>query len=193
MEKDIKTIKISRKMLIKNERSVFSRFCLPMLTFISFVWLNLYSTLTEINVVNLDYELFGSVDTYVFLSVLLAGLFDYLIFELLFFIYRLFLGFSIYSFMIPKNVMIDKFRIWYILRNVVLGIIFNLRFFFPYISTYLCVFELILNFGFIICLYFALAKNYVEPLVAQFVFKTLVIPVILYEVYVVIKLMVGVL
>lgn len=95
--------------------------------------------------------------------------------------------------MIPKFVLIDKFRLWYLFRNILLGVIFNLRFFFPYIGTYLCVFELIFNFVFIICLYFDLSKNYVESLVGQFVFKSLAVPVILYEIYTVIVMMVGVL
>ena len=87
----------------------------------------------------------------------------------------------------------DKFRKWYIYRNIVLGLVFNLRFFVPFISVYLCIFELIMNFGFIIGLYFDLKKDYVEPLVAQYVFRTLALPIILYEAYTIITLMVGVL
>ena len=92
-----------------------------------------------------------------------------------------------------KNVLLNKFRIWYLVRNLILGTIFNLRFLFPYISAYLCIMEVILNFAFIIGLYFDLKKKYIEPLVGQFVFKTLALPVVLYEIYQVIVLMVGVL
>lgn len=188
------TININQRLLMQNQRSIFSKFGLPILLMLSFVWLNLYTDLADLNSLTFTGgQNYVNLSSYLIFSVLIAGIFDYLIFELLFFIYRLFIGFSIYSFMIPKNIMLDKFRFWYIVRNIFLGFLFNIRFFLPYVSTYLCVFELIFNFGFIILLYFDLSKNYVEPLIGQFVFKTLAVPVILYEVYVVIRLVVGVL
>ena len=193
MQNNIKTININQRMFQRNQRSAFSRWGLPLLVLISFIWLNLYSTLTQANGLLVDHSMFVSATSYIVTIILFSGVIEYLLFELLFFVYRLFIGFSIYSFLIPKNVMLDKFRLWYIFRNILLGIVFNLRFFIPYISVYLCVFELIFNFAFIIGLYFALSKNYIEPLVGQFVFKTLSIPVFIYEIYIVIKLMVGVL
>ena len=147
--------------------------------------------MAKANTVHVNSDLYGSHITYMIFSVLFAGIFDYLIFEILFFLYRFCLGFSIYSFMIPKFALKDKFRFWYLIRNVVLGFLFNLRFFFPYIETYLCVFELVANFMLIICLYFDLSREYVEPLVGQFVFKTLAVPVVLYETYSLIMLVVG--
>jgi len=181
------------QLLYKNQRSAFSRIVLPILVLLSFVWLNLYSTLTGLNSVSLDIGVYGSLATYLGVSVFFAGLLDYIVFEILFFIYRLVLGFSIYSFMIPKNVLLDKFRIWYLVRNLLLGVIFNLRFLYPFFGTYICIFELILNMLLVIVLYFDLSKNYVEPLVGQFVFKTLAWPVFIYEIYIVIRLMAGVL
>ena len=128
-----------------------------------------------------------------FINVLIKGLVDYLVFELVFFLYRFVIGFSIYSFMIPKQVLKDKFRLWYVIRNLALGFLYNLRFAFPYFGTYLCIFELVFNFAFIIGMFFDLKRNYVEPLVGQFVFKTLAVPVVAYEIYKMIMLMVAVL
>jgi len=182
-----------KKMIIPERRSLFSRVCLPMLLFVSFVWLNLYASLSDFNGALFLNEGYSSPLSYMITSVLILSLSQYILFEILFFIYRLFIGFSIYSFMIPKNALLDRFRIWYIVRNLILGFVFNIRFFFPYISTYLSVVEIIMNFAFVIVLYFDLKKDYVEPLVGQYVFKTLVFPVILYEIYIVITQVVNVL
>lgn len=181
------------QLIVNNRGSFFSRFGLPLLLILSFAWLNLYSFLVESNDVFGGYMQYGSITTYLFVTVAFLALVEYLIFELLFFIYRVFLSFSIYSFMIPKSILINKFRMWFCVRNVVLGFVFNLRFFFPYINAYLCVFELIMNFAFIMALYLDLKREHIEPLVGQYVFRTLVLPVVLYEIYVMITLMVGVL
>lgn len=183
---------INERLIFAKQRGIFGRI-LPVLLFISFLWLNFYDTATEINNFSISFSGVENIGLNIGFYVLLYGLIDYVIFEFLFFIYRFCLGFSIYSFMIPKYVLIDKFRLWYLIRNVVLGLLFNLRFFFPFVGTYLCVVELICNFVLIICLYYDLQKEYIEPLVGQFVFKTLALPVVLYEVYQVIVLMVGVL
>lgn len=165
---------------------------LPVFLLLSFVWLNFYTTMTGVN----SFHFFGDLRQltfFLFAEVLIKGIFDYIIFEILFFIYRFCLGFSIYSFMIPKDVLKNKFRFWYIIRNIVLGFIFNIKFFFPYFGTYTCIFEMLMNMVLVVCLYFDLSKEYVEPLVGQFVFKTLTVPVVVYEIYVMITLMWGVL
>ena len=177
----------------KNDRSFFSKICLPVILLVSFAWLNLYSSLSEANNIFRPDDTYSSIASYLFTSALIFAVVDYLVFELYFFVYRLFLGFSVYSLLIPKNVLIDKFRIWYIVRNIVLGVVFNLRFFFPYIGTYLIIFEIAADFAFIILLFVDLKKDYIEPLVSQFVFRTLVMPIILYEIYLVITYVVGVL
>lgn len=186
-------LNVKNKIVLDNQRSFFSRFGLPVLLFISFVWLDLYAKLGGLNSVFYPYKEYGSLSSYLILSVLIYSVADYVIFELCFMLYRLFLSFSIYSFMIPKIVLLDNFRKCYIFRNIILGVVFNLRFLFPYINTYLCVVELIGNFLFIFCLFLSLKKKYVEPLVAHYVFKTLTIPVVLYEAYILVTLMVGVL
>ena len=186
------SIRTKERVVFAGQRSFFS-LILPVLLFISFVWLNFYDTTAELNILSVNFAGMDNLALNIGLSVFVSGLIDYVIFEFLFFIYRFCLGFSIYSFMIPKFVIMDKFRLWYVVRNILLGLIFNVRFFFPFIGTYLCAIELVCNFVLIICLYYSLQKEYVEPLVGQFVFKTLAVPVVLYEIYQVIVLMVGVL
>lgn len=166
---------------------------LPIVLLLSFIWLNFYTTMTDINSSVIFVRPKSPLALFLMGDVLLKGVFDYLVFELLFFVYRFCLGFSIYSFMIPKQVLKNKFRFWYIIRNLILGLIFNLRFFFPYFSTFSCIFEMMMNMLLVICLYFDLSREYVEPLVGQFVFKTLAVPVLVYESVKMVCLMWGVL
>lgn len=166
---------------------------LPVFLLLSFIWLNLYTTMTDINTAVHYFFPTDSLSFYLFGNVLLKGIFDYLVFEMLFFVYRFCLGFSIYSFMIPKDVLKNKFRFWYIIRNLILGFIFNIRFFFPYFATYACIFEMLFNMLLVVVLYFDLSKEYVEPLVGQFVFKTLAYPVFIYEIVEMVFLAWGVL
>lgn len=166
---------------------------LPVFLLLSFIWLNLYTTMTDINTAVHYFFPTDSLSFYLFGNVLLKGIFDYLIFEMLFFVYRFCLGFSIYSFMIPKDVLKNKFRFWYIIRNLILGFILNIRFFFPYFATYACIFEMLFNMLLVVVLYFDLSKEYVEPLVGQFVFKTLAYPVFIYEIVEMVFLAWGVL
>ena len=175
----------------KEERNMFSKLFLPVLLFLSFLWLNFYSTIAEMTDV---FNVIEVVDELAFIfSVVIMALVEYLVFELFFYVYRLFIGFSIYSLMLPKYVLIDKFRKWYIVRNLILGLIFNIRVFAPYISLYLGAVEILFNFAMIFALYFDLKKQHVEPLVGQYVFRTLTIPIILYEAYILITQVVGVL
>lgn len=168
------------------QRSILSRL-LPLLVLLSFIWLNLYDNIHSFPI----YSALGESGMGIFVIVI-DGVIAYLVFELLFYIYRLCIGFSIYSFLIPKRVLIDSFRLWYLIRNIALGFIFNIRFFAPYFATYLCVFEVLLDFLFIFGLYWQLSRSYVDALVGQFVFRSLTIPIILYSVYQVLSLVLGV-
>ncbi len=179
-----KTINLSHKKY--DTKSILSSL-LPAFVFLSFIWLNLYSSLASSSVLN-----FLPSKRNMFLTILLSGAFAYLFFELLFLVYRLFIGFSIYSFMIPKRALLDSFRVGFFLRNLVLGLIYNLRFAYPFLSTYLCVFDLLFNFLCFMFVYLYLSKSYVEPLVGQFVFKTLSVPIFIYEIASVLMLVAGV-
>ena len=132
---------------------------LPILLLLSFVWLNLYTGISGISLISVSSLDVSETWVYVALSLLFSGGISYLVFELLFFVYRFLLGFSIYSFMIPKQVFQNRFRLWFILRNVLLGVLYNLCFFFPYIAIYISVFDMILTMLVVICLYFNLTEK----------------------------------
>lgn len=164
---------------------------LPLFLYISFVWLNVYKAIAQIDRLS-PIKIISNSSSYSVLYILISAIFSYVIFELLFLAYRMIIGFSIYSYTVPKQVLANKFRFWFILRNIVLGLVLNLRFFFPYINLYLLIFEIAIDLLFVICLYFSVAKKYVDPLIGHFVFRAISLPFILYEVYNVISFVVRV-
>ena len=188
MQKNYKAISIEQFM---PKRSLFSRL-LPFLVCLSFMWLNFYQYIINGNSLGIAIDGVSPLAILVS-SVVLNGIISYVIFEILLFIYKFFVGFSVYAFLIPVRVFNDKFRMWFLFRNLIAGVIYNLRIFVPYISAYLCIIDLIFNMIFILVLFADIAKKHVEPLVRQFVFRIMVTPIFIYEFIVVIRLVVGVL
>ena len=171
---------ISANYALENDREKRLRKFLPFLLLLSFIWLYLYESLNGITQISV------SSDISVSISVLLSFLFScgiaYLSFEIMFFVYRFILAFSIYTYVVPKQVFQNRFRLWFVVRNVLLGIVFNLCFIFPYISQYLVVIEILFNFLFIICFFFSISTKYVDPLIRHFLFRIVVLWVLIYEV-----------
>ena len=159
----------------------FLKKLLPVLLFLSFVWLNLYTELAQAVAISVNYSTGSYSLTYVILELLFLSAISYLVFELVFFVYKFLIRFSIYTFMIPRQVLQNRFRLWMIVRNVLLGIIFNLRFFYPYIAIYLSIFDVLFTMLFAVCVYFNLAKKYVDPLVGHFLFRALSVWIAIYE------------
>ena len=190
MAQKIKTVKLNLRK--QEKRSAFSK-VLPFLVYLSFIWLNLYYLLAMSNPFNFNIFENTTRQSYVFFTFIVEGSLAYLIFEFLFFLYKFALNFSIYSFVVPRQVLNDRFRLWFMIRNIILGLIFNLRFFFSFISLYLVVFETLVNVIIIVCLYFDIKRKHVDEIIAQYVFKALAIPFILYQAYTVIAMVVGVL
>ena len=154
---------------------------LPFLLFLSFVWVNIYSGIMNVDSISVGASGLMTSWSYVIFSILFIAGVDYIVFELLFYVYRFLMGFSIYSFMIPKQIFINKFRLWFLIRNVLMGFVFNLRFLFPFISVYLIVVEVLFTMLSIICLYFDIARKYVDVLVGHLYFRAISICIIIYE------------
>ena len=76
---------------IHGKKSILSSI-LPLLVFLSFIWLNLYTSVASVTEIAL---LQG--DTYLVFGIILKGVLDYFVFEILFYIYRFLIGFSIAS------------------------------------------------------------------------------------------------
>ncbi len=151
---------------------------------ISFVWLSIYPasiTLTE----SFNYG-FGNILTKGNLAILIASVMieaiaSWIGFELLFWIYRWFLSFKIYSFIVPMDSLKAETRLYFIYRNLFLGVIYNLCFIMPYLFAYRIFFDLLLTL--IVLIFYAkhLNSNYSETIVGHFVFKNFCYPIFFYE------------
>lgn len=152
--------------------------------FLSFCWLSIYPiTLGMIS--EFTYG-FGNLLSSSNIAVIVASiLFDALIswvgFELLFWFYRWILSFKIYSFIVPMESLRAETRLYFIFRNVILGLIYNLCFLFPYLYSYSAFFDLLVTM--IVMLFYAKHLNsvYAETIVGHFVFKNFCYPIFVYE------------
>lgn len=183
------------------------------LLLLSFIWISIYPVVSS----NSSFGLFSSAtqiyDTQTFFrnevgnflntssvafsmlitNVLVEALISWLLFEFIFFIYRWFLTSKIYSFVIPKNVLKNESRMFFSIKNLIFGVLVNLSFWFPYLYEYAECFNIVLVVALLLVFAVKIQKNYSEPLIAHFVFKTYCYPVIAYECIVLLFAVFGVL
>ena len=153
---------------------------LPLVFFLSCVWVSLFDTVT---LTNTDFLLGAKGDyfTSLLMEVIIAGAFIWLVFELLLFIYRFSLGFSIYTFIVPSFAIKDNIKWCIVLRNLISGCLYFLCFFSPEIYPLISIIDVVVLFlAFVVFAFFNM-KRYVDPVVAPFAFKGLVLPFIIYE------------
>lgn len=165
--------------------------------YLSFVWVGIFPVISSLssgfflsygNLFNLSSLIFSSG----IINVLVSALVSWIGFELIFMVYRFILSFKIYSFILPIDKLKSELRTFFIFRNLILGIIFNICFIFPYLYALSRLFELIVTTIIFILFSLHINKTYSESIVGHFVFKSFVSPLILYEVAVVIINFLGV-
>ena len=154
------------------------------LLLLSFVWLEFYpSTLSFIYSFEEGYgNMFSSGNIpAVISSVLVSALISWAGFEILFWIYRFVLSYKIYSFIVPMDSLKAETRLYFLFRNVVLGLVCNLCFLFPYLYIYEPFFDLLITM--IVLVFYAKHLNsvYAESIVGHFVFKNFCYPIFIYE------------
>ncbi len=155
------------------------------LLFLSFVWLELYpSSLSLVYSFEFGYgDIFASLNlTSVFGAVLANALISWAGFEILFWLYRFVLSHKIYSFIVPMDSLRAETRLYFIFRNVLLGLVCNLCFLFPYLYIFEPFFDLVITM--IVLIFYAKHLNavYAETIVGHFVFKNFCYPIFIYEV-----------
>lgn len=156
------------------------------LLYLSFVWLTFFSSVNSF-ISNLYFDfgkLFVSTDqlfSTIYL-VLIYALLELAVFEILFWIYRNILSCRIYTFVVPDDKMKVEFRLYFILRNVILGVITNLCFLYPFLYNAYDFFKIFVTLLIIILFAFNIQKKYSEPIIAHFVFRNFYKPVLLYEI-----------
>lgn len=156
------------------------------LLFLSFIWLELYPTSLSL-VFSFEMglgDVFSKLNiSAVFGSVIVNALISWAGFELLFWIYRHVLSYKIYSFIVPMDSLKAETRLYFIFRNIILGLVCNLCFLFPFIYIYEPLFDLIITL--VVMVFYAKHLNsvYAETIVGHFVFKNFCYPIFIYEVF----------
>lgn len=156
------------------------------LLYLSFVWISFYPAATSLtgsfmfgfgNLLDAKNSNFSLAIAMVISDATLS----WLMFELLFYIYRYVLTFKIYTFIVPLNSLKIESRIFFIYRNIFYGIFLNLCFLFPYFYAFASFVNLTITMITLIAFSKSLVKNYSEPIIAHFVFKNFCYPIFVYE------------
>lgn len=156
------------------------------LLLLSFVWLELYPTsLSLVYSLETGYgDIFSNLNmASIFGSVVINALISWAGFELLFWIYRYVLSYKIYSFIVPMDSLKAETRLYFIFRNVILGLVCNLCFLFPFLYIFEPLFDLLITLIVMIFYVKHLNNVYAETIVGHFVFKNFCYPIFIYEVF----------
>ncbi|MBQ7578984.1 MAG: hypothetical protein IJT25_00410 [Clostridia bacterium] len=150
---------------------------LPFVFVLSFMWLNLFSEILIFNNIVVSTNILVTFILELFISGAVSCVFCVIIFWL----YRIVLNFSIYSLIVPSMAIKDNLKWYFIIRNVIMGALYLLCFYLPYIYNYLVIADIIITF--VVFLLFAkrCAKLYADEVVSPFVFRALMMPLIIYE------------
>lgn len=164
-----------------------------LLLYVSFVWVSLYPA-TGLLAQNFYFGYGNMLDfsSPNFLSVVVMILSNALIywvsFEIIFYFYRWFLGFKIYSFIVPVEKLKAESRGYFIYRNIFYGIFLNLCFLFPFLHQFAPLVDLVITLIVLIVYAKHLNDVYAEPVIGHFVFKSFAYPVFIYEALMVISM-----
>lgn len=187
---------MTNNIMLGQQTQVKHAWVYKLLLFISFVWISIYPA-TSMVTSNFYFGFGGLFDSAsrssVVIMVLAEALSYWIVFEIIFFLYRWVLGFKIYSFIVPANKLKIETRAFFTYRNVFYGIFVNLCFLFPYLHSYALFFDLVITFIVLIAYANHLNKTYAEPIIGHFVFKCFSYPVFIYEALTIISSIVEVL
>lgn len=152
--------------------------------FLSCVWLEFYpSTLSFMYSFEYGFgNMFSNANLMTVIeNVIFEALISWAAFEIVFWFYRWILSFKIYSFIVPMDSFKAESRLYFIIRNVILGLIYNLCFIMPYLYSFSVFFDLLITM--IVMIFYAKHLNvvYAESIVGHFVFKNFCYPIIFYE------------
>ena len=125
------------------------------LLFVSFLWVALYPATNMIvssfefgygNLLNFS----GENSSFVVMMILSEALYMFISFEIVFYLYRYFLTFKIYTFIVPTENLKVESRVFFIYRNLVFGLVSNLCFLFPFLFKFLPFFDLVITLIFLL-------------------------------------------
>ncbi len=120
--------------------------------------------------------------SFIVLNIVVDALVAWLVFELLFYLYRYVLSYNIYSFILPNNKFKNEGRLFFIYRNIIYAVFVNLCFFIPYLYMWLPLISIVVSFSMVLLFALHINKAYAEPIIGHFVFKSFVYPVFVFEI-----------
>ena len=163
----------------RRERNSVLRKLLPFLLVLSFMWVGLFENYSQTSFEIADYFKFGMAEKFselFFMNLLFGALIDWLWFEIIFYVYRLFLGFSVFSYTIPVELLKNKAKLFMVIRNLIFGVFSSLMFFVPqFVGTYIIVIELLVDVLIFLWFAFSAMKETVDPMIKPNVFRVLTI------------------
>lgn len=141
-----------------------------------------YSLVDAIGVFNyLPNEVTAGSESFTFvINVILYGGISLILCEILLWVYRSVLGFSLYTFIIPAQAVIDGTKWAIVVRNIVMGALNLLSVFVIVLRPLLEIIDTIVIFSVFAVFALKSQKKYVEPIVQPFVFKGLMMPIVIY-------------
>ena len=164
----------------------------------SFLWVSIYPAV-GVAVNNFTFSAGNLFDitspnfSYIILMIVADTLVSWIVFELLFFLYRYVLAYNIYSFIVPMDRLKVESRMFFVYRNIIYGVFVNLCFFMPYLYSWLPFISIVVSFAMVLLFAMHINKAYAEPIIGHFVFKCFVYPVFVYEILTIIWQVVEVL
>lgn len=168
-----------------------------LILFLSFVSIDFYITVSSEStaIYFLGGNIFSSFENiaYVLGLTLVEALIDWLILELVMWIYRTILSLKIYSFVVPSQKLKNETRLFFAIKNFLLAIIVNLCFAFPYLYKFIEAFDIFLLIIMLIIFAWHIQRKYSQPVICHFVFKCFCYPVFFYECLVLLIAYLGVL
>lgn len=168
------------------------------LLILSFLWMNIFPAASSVIG---SYEMgYGNIldaaspnFMYVVMLCFAQALLSWLVFEIVFKIYREILAYRIYSFVVPLDNLKNDSRLFYTYRNLIYGLFINLCFFFPYLYTFNITISVIVTVAMIILYAYHIKKTYSESIIGHFVFKNFTVPLFVFEILIIIFQLWGIL
>ena len=172
---EIKKIKLNGILLDNYKTNSKLSILIPLILFISFMFANFYYAVqaVEIGVKHNVGQLF--------LSMAIFSVFDYLMLVLLLWVYRSILSIRPYFYLVGKTLFNEKFKLCYIVKNMVLGAIMFLCFKMPYLEVFLPVISIILSYLVVIFTYKTLEPK-IDIMFRHMFFKLLLFPWFIYQI-----------
>ena len=171
---DIRKIHLSRENMIAGQAPTLLGRFLPVLLIVSFAFASFYNTARNISA-NMLGLFENSKELIIVVELLLIGLIEFFVYVLIMWVYKTILKTRPYFALIGERKFQETFGICYVARNIIVGAVGLLQFYFPYLALYMPIFSMVMTFVAINCTYLLLAKD-MEIMFKHFYYKLIFLP-----------------